>query len=402
MRDLLRRCLAKDRKQRLRDIGDARLDLLDAAAPATLDGPVQRRVTSRRWLPAGALMALAAGLVGLVIWQGPTWFGRLAPASVVRLSVNLPGRQQLNTLNFLPSFDISPDGTLLAYAAREGDRAGLFLRRLDRFDAELVGGSEGAAGPFFSFDGRWVAFFAGGTLKKVPAGGGPVETVCAGAGNATGGTWTETDELIFGADFSGLRIVPAGGGPPLPLTEPDSGKGEVAHIWPCAVPGNRAVLFSVQTEEEGRSGLLYWTVKPDTGGGWPGPAVRSTRYLPTGHLLYQDATSVLVAPFDLSRLERAGEASAVLETPYGNTSGRAEPSRTCGVTVGHTGPPAPASKASRTRRSAGWTGPGTGHPCRMNQRSSGIPVSRPTVLGSPWETSSALRSSRPIPIGDGS
>ena len=103
----------------------------------------------------------------------------------------------------------------------------------------------------------------------------------------------------------------------MPLTEPDSGKGEVAHIWPCAVPGNRAVLFSVQTEEEGR---FVAVLDRQTGRWrWLARASGAARYLPTGHLLYQDATSVLVAPFDLSRLKRAGEASAVLETPSGNT-----------------------------------------------------------------------------------
>jgi serine/threonine-protein kinase len=178
VRRLLARCLVKDPKQRLRDIGDARL-LLDerddpgaAVKPQTRDATTPSSFRSRLWVPVALLLCAAAG-AAVALWY--TTGSRTAMPSV-HLSIALQDGEQVTGV---PA--ISPDGTTIAYVAgRTRETSRLFLRALDSFDARPVDSSDAAQAPFFSPDGRSVAFFAGGKLWRVlVAGGAP--TVVASA-----------------------------------------------------------------------------------------------------------------------------------------------------------------------------------------------------------------------------
>jgi serine/threonine-protein kinase len=136
--------------------------------------------------------------------------------------------------------------------------------------------------------------------------------ICDAVGTATGGSWTDDGQIVFGADFSGLRSVPASGGTPKPLTQPAIDQGEVGHIWPHALPGHRGILFSIVTED-GR-----WIAVLDRGSGQSRRLVKAggeARYLSTGDLLYQESTSLMAVPFDLTRLTFAGISKPVLDIP---------------------------------------------------------------------------------------
>src|SRR6185295_14057061 len=119
-----------------------------------------------------------------------------------------------------------------------------FVRRLDQLQATPLPGTEGARNPFFSPDGQWVAFFAGGKLKKIAANGSAAVTLCD-APNGRGGSWADDGTIVFTPDNQPqvtLLRVPSGGGTPQPLTTLAS--GEITQRWPQVLPGGRAVLYT--------------------------------------------------------------------------------------------------------------------------------------------------------------
>ncbi len=175
-------------------------------------------------------------------------------------------------------------------------------------------GTEDAAAPFFSPDGRWVAFWSGGVLKKTPADGkGPATTICE-MPRALGASWGANDTIIFSRAQQGLWRVSAAGGTPEVITAPDLGKGELKYILPWILPGDRAVIFTVT-----HSNLPTWEdteiVAQSLTTGERKVVVQLAadgRYLPSGHLLYIRRGTLMAVPFDLARLETTGGAVALI------------------------------------------------------------------------------------------
>ena len=181
VRRLLRRCLQKDPRKRLSAIGDARLELdeIEPAAPAVRATavPGRRSIVATLW-PAVAGIVITAAVAAL--WPRPVG----PPTEIVRLSVNLPESANFTPPRMatvsIPQFALAPDGRSLAFvAARPALKPTLWLRQLDDVEARPVPGTEDAEDPFWSPDGRWIGFFAEGTLKKVAVAGGTVQTVAA-------------------------------------------------------------------------------------------------------------------------------------------------------------------------------------------------------------------------------
>lgn len=175
VRELLVRCLAKDPRQRLRDIGDARLELERLGSEPRVEGGVRRSAFGRA-LPwsACALLALLLALVSLQAFGFlEVWSPAVTPASAhgpLHLSLALPAGDEVGNLKELP-LAISPDGTLVVYVGLRNNQAQLYLRPLAQAEPRPIAGTEGAKSPFFSPDGRWLGFFAQGKLKKVTVGG---------------------------------------------------------------------------------------------------------------------------------------------------------------------------------------------------------------------------------------
>ena len=292
IRRLLRRCLQKDPERRLRDMGDARLDIEDARDGAAEDvsaptpKPVARWRTTIPWLVTGLVVAL---------WV----FAPKATPPVIRSSLVLPPTQQLHGVA------ISPDGSRIVYAAGDRDSQELFLRHLSEEASAPIPGTENAVGPFFSPDGQWVGFFADNELRKVRLDGvGAV--VLAEATSATSiktGSWGLDGTIVF-LQESGFMKISDGGGTPESLTTIDSDNGEVAHASARVLPGGEALLFAVtgdginanivvQSLETGERRFLVEGFAP--------------RYVPTGHLAYADRSGILyAAPFDPERMELLG------------------------------------------------------------------------------------------------
>ncbi len=264
LRELLGRLLEKDLKKRLRDLGDARWTLEHALAdPEEASRALAGTRMSQTGTPAKGWLWLAAGLiaggmVGALLIGGLRGDRQGAPAPVSHLQVALPdgqmlamGRRVPNTIGVTPdgrtiAVAVANRGSLVDYYTESAVDTRLWLRSLDAADGRIVAGSEGAMQPFFSPDGRWVAFFARGKLRKtLVAGGGVVETVC-NVNDPWGGSWPEEATIMFSSSRAeGLvtQRVPAAGGTPEVMAELETSTGEQEHNFPSLLPGGRSILY---------------------------------------------------------------------------------------------------------------------------------------------------------------
>jgi len=331
---LLRRCLEKDTRMRLRDIGDARIEISQALNTPTEEAKVINSVTSApKQNPGRSILFGLAGLVigalaaGLILWRlsGALLPTRPTVQSAKRFVVTPADAEPLALTKFVPlaigrvSLAISPDGSNLVYVANRSGHAQLVLRPLDQFEARPISGTEGAYNPFFSPDGKWVGFFADNQLKKVSLTGGEPVTLCE-ARNPVGATWQKDDEIFFGDQEGGtLTRVSVSGGPSRPVS---TGGAQVNDVQ--VLPGNKWLLFSTLQGSNPDNAEIR-ALSLETGKvtrvmqGGSGP-----HYLASGHLLFTRTGTLMAAPFDVKTNQLTGPAVAVLEGVRSETYGNAQ------------------------------------------------------------------------------
>jgi serine/threonine-protein kinase len=316
IRLLLRRCLTKDRKQRLQAIGEARIVLDDVASGRTDETAAAVPVRSSRWwfAVAGWLTAAAAAAAGLALWhsthQTPAPAAQIVRFTLGQSVASLPG-----------SVALSRDGSQLAYVGNPNDQ--IYVRKLDQLDARPIAGTEGAKVPCFSPDGRWLSFFLGRgphtTLNKVLIQGGPVQTL-APAGTVSGPptqSWAATDDIFYTSDGA-LMKVRANGGKPETILSPRAGSGVRWYAAPQLLPNGHWLLVSASMTL-GVNGLRAIALNLSTGEQEILlDHVGITQYLPTGaagHLAYYDVrtASLKAVAFDPIRLESRGVPAPVLD-----------------------------------------------------------------------------------------
>jgi Tol biopolymer transport system component len=247
LQHLIRRCLTRDPRERLRDIGEARLLLGDPEALRSGPEPAEAvalpdRSSRLPWIVA------AAGLLAAVVF-GSLWLtGSTGPPEIERIEASLappPGH------SIGAAFALSPDGQQLITEAvdRENGTVSLWLRDLSSGVPTRLSVTDGGIMPFWSPDGSEVAFFAEGKLKKTDLQGSPPQVICD-AQTPRGGAWGPDGTIVFSASFrTGLEQVDAAGGIPTPLTTLDEDRLEKSHRWPVFLPDGAHVLFLAQTGE---------------------------------------------------------------------------------------------------------------------------------------------------------
>ena len=314
LRWLLTRCLDRDPKQRLRDIGEARvaIERLIAGAPDDRHAvvntgavPLWRRVVP--WASAATLaVALAAVLVLWAPWRVSS------PPTPLRMSIELGADVSLAfERGGGDAASVSPDGALIAFMARKssGENSQLYVRRLAQLEATPLSGTDNAHSPFFSPDSQWIAFFADGKLKKIAVTGGAAITLCD-APNPRGGAWSEDNTIVFLPNQLGsLMRVSSASGAPEPLTS--LAEGEVTQRFPQVLPGGKAVLFTSSATSTAFNDATLVVQALPTGartvvqrGGYHGRYLSSGIGSPRddGHLLYVHDGTLFAAPFNLEAL----------------------------------------------------------------------------------------------------
>ena len=314
---MLRRCLRRDASRRLRDIGDARLELEDADAP-----DVQGESTASK-RPIMVMVGIAAVGVALALWglfARETTTSERTPA---RFTVALPPDTPLGGLDF-PSVAIAPDGSRLAYVGNRGGRTQLFVRQMNALDPVPIAGTANAVNPFFSPDGQWLAFFADGQLKKVALTGGAPITLCP-APVGLGGTWSRDDVIVFAsATGSGLSRIPATGGSPQPLTTLDVAHGEFSHRWPQWLPDGETIVFTVGTSGSWNDAQL---AAFSTRTGQRSTLVRggtSPHFVDPGTLLFAQRGRLMSVSFDPRRLAVQGTPVVAIDSVLQSSDGAAQ------------------------------------------------------------------------------
>ena len=306
---LIRRCLVKDPQQRLRDIGDARLDL------ASLEEVVPIPRGNRRGLGTVAILMIvlaSLSLGALGAWGVARTQQRPSRPASARLSMSIAPAESL-----VGGFVLSPDGSQLAFVGQLAGKNQIFLRRMDGDDAGALPGTEGVslAGPSFSPDGRWLVFTAISTLKKVPVNGGPVTIL---GENVVGGgsrpVWGADHTIVFSNPMRGLSSIPAAGGTPTVLTTPDSKKAELVHEMPWILPDGKTILFSIRnsTVATGSRGTTIVAHTLETGARrelFPGVMLG---VVGDDQLIVGRDDTVMSMGFDTKRLEVVGEPAPLL------------------------------------------------------------------------------------------
>ena len=323
---LLRRCLERDVRRRLRDIGEARIAIEEqltashsasaagAAASPTTAGGVRRPAWTRAlpWAIAAAGIVIAVASV-LLRGSGAT----LPGGPRMHVDVKLTDGQLWTQLG--SSLELSPDGTRIAYILGGESRRQLYVRPLDQLEGTLVTeGREGASAPyhpFFSPDGQWIGYVTASELRKVPVSGGTPLTLCA-ITRSRGATWAPDGSIVIapGPD-TGLARVPSAGGELQPLTTLAADRKEATHRWPQALPNGKAVIFTVHTQATGNFDrasieavvLATGERKPLVSGG------SYARYVPSGHIVYVNKGTIFAVPFDADRLEVTGNPAPVVQ-----------------------------------------------------------------------------------------
>jgi dipeptidyl aminopeptidase/acylaminoacyl peptidase len=328
VRQLLRRCLERNPKNRLHDIADARI-VLDELSRGETDGlgvalaaPDAAKTPARRRVLPWAIAALAVvAAVGFA----------LRPHGAATPSIERPQTAfgiLVPTETFLPSLDsplldLSEDGRTLLFIAQGALTSNIYRRSMDRLAIARIEGSEGASHPLLSPDGRFIAFFAGGALRKIPAEGGAPVTL-ADARAPRGASWVKDGSLVYSPLYnSGLWRVPATGGAPVAVTTLDTAKGERTHRWPQALPDGRTVIFTVGlTSSPGDyDGANIDAVRLDTGERRTVlHGARMARYSSSGYLIFQRGGTLLAVRFEPEHQRTVGEPFTIAEGVGGETS----------------------------------------------------------------------------------
>jgi serine/threonine protein kinase len=322
IRQLLRRCLEKDRRERLPDIGSARLDIKDAhAEPKGTVTPVAPTLSRTRERVAWGAACLFLTLGGVL---GVSYFRKPADPPELRTDILTPV-----TLDPM-SFAISPDARQVVFVASGDGPTRLWLRPLDATTAQPLPGTEGAAYPFWSPNSRSVGFFAKNKLRRLDLGAGLPQPLADVTTLGRGGTWSPDGVILFSRNgISGLYRVPASGGETVVATK--LGAGQINNTFPQFLPGGRQFIFYARGQADAQ-GIYLGSL--DTAETKRLVATTSAgAYAPPGWLLFLRGGTLVARRFDTAQGTLTGDPVTVAD-PVGADAFSAA----IGVSVSAAGP----------------------------------------------------------------
>jgi Tol biopolymer transport system component len=304
IRPVVARCLQKDPKNRLRDIGDIELVVGQAAPPQ-----ISRGRGLRQWVSMATTAVLMLALAALSF----VYF-RKTPQPALLATIVMP-----EGTTVLQGFAISPDGRTLVMAPEIHGKRQLWLRPMDADRPQPMPQTEDAAQPFWSPDSRNIAFFANGKLKRVAVSGGPAQSLCDVA-NPRGGSWSSDDLIVFSRDVgTSIQRVKASGGAPVDVTKTEGGL-----TYPVFLPDGRRFLYTARGSQAESSGIFVSSVDgaenrrilADVS---PVVFVQPTERDRIGHILFIRENTLMAAPFDAASARIAGDALPVAEGATSST-----------------------------------------------------------------------------------
>jgi eukaryotic-like serine/threonine-protein kinase len=322
---IVSKCLEKEPDARWSSVHDVLVQLewitQDVSVGSASDlGSTQPVAGERSLSSAGRRERLVWTAVVMGLLVAGVWLARRddpAPALVSRAAIAVNPAERLRSQpgdDGLPqgrpsrtAIALSPDGRSLVFSGVRGDRQQMYLRPIDALDAVPIDGTDGAHTPFFSPDGQWIGFWAGGALKKVPLAGGPPVTI-AEVPQIVSASWGSGDRIVFSYGNGGVWVVPAVGGQPKPLTTVDETEREFSHRFPQLIQDGTALLFTVTHD-----GIPNWDktqiVVQSLSTGERRLLIEGgadARYVSSGHLLYIRQGTLAAASFDEERLVVTG------------------------------------------------------------------------------------------------
>jgi len=312
---VVRACIAKDPDDRIQTAHDVKLQLswiAEGGSKAGVPKPVARRRRNRERLAWGvSAVALGVAAVAIAFSMKPKPEAVPIHASIIPP----PGvLYSLSTDKPLP-LAISPDGTTIAFCGRQGEGPDLlWVRELGSSEARPLAGTEGAEGPFFSPDGRALAFYADTRLKRIDVAGGPVIDLVDDV-SPRGGTWNRAGDILFtrGAMSPTFRVS-AGGGPVTAVTALDTTEGEATHRYPHFLPDGRHFLYLARRSGAG-GGVEPWIMAQELGSSKRTRVVEvaSNVMYASGYLLYVRGRILVAQPFDTKSLSVTGAAVPLVD-----------------------------------------------------------------------------------------
>ena len=309
LRRVLRRCLERDPRQRMRDIGDARLEILEIDEPtdeAPSSVPDKRRPAPWAAIVGTAVVSATVVGAGMLALRPPS----TAPGPATRFTIRTQSEEPLGQAAPLA---ISPDGRQVVYEAG-GLGTRLFLHDLEGFEARVLEDSEAPQRPFFSADGAQVGFnSAAGLLRALPVAGGATTSLGGVDVVNMGASWDVDGTLVLSSSWGRPLRILRPGSEIVELTRVDTEDGEGSHVWPQILPGGQDALFTIWTGASWDEARIA-AVDLDTGDHrivWRGGTFG--RYVASGHLLFWRANALWAASFDATTATVTGEPVRVID-----------------------------------------------------------------------------------------
>ena len=317
VRELMRRCLDKDARHRLRDIGDARIELEEVIAQRTSGTTVAAAAAASRARVASPLIvaaiAVASAALAVVAWSA---MHRAPAPAPVRFEI--ADDEAMTLAGEVAYSAISPDGRFLVFVAGDSSRSMLWLRSMATLAARPIPGTDDAVQPFWSPDSRQIGFFTDTKLRRVSAAGGDVEDLCD-VKRARGGSWSTHDLILFAPTSDGpLFSIPAAGGDLRQVTQIDSTGGETGHRFPVFMPDGKHFLYSALPPKEGRY-AIYGASLDGAARKQILKASNGVQFAAPRWLLYRKNANVIAQLFDPTTLRLEGTPVSLRENSGGTS-----------------------------------------------------------------------------------